>query len=67
MWIEETGGERVNHVRTDQFLETDAETVCVSCPFCLQMFEEGISAKGLEGKKEARDLLEVLADSLGDE
>lgn len=64
MWMEESRGERINHVRTDQFLETDADTVAVSCPFCLQMFTEAIESKGLEGKKQARDLVEILADSL---
>ena len=34
MWIEESQGERINHVRTDHFLETGADTVAVSCPFC---------------------------------
>ena len=41
MWMDESRGERINHVRTEQFLETDADTVGVSCPFCLQMLEEG--------------------------
>ena len=65
MWIEESRGQRVNHVRTDQFLETKADTVGVSCPFCLQMFEEGIGAKELQNEKQARDLLEILDESLG--
>ena len=30
-------GPRINHARTDHFLETGADTVGVSCPFCLQM------------------------------
>ena len=64
MWVEESGGTRINHVRTDHFLGTGAGTVGVSCPFCLQMMTEGIQAKGQEGEKEARDLLELLADSL---
>jgi Fe-S oxidoreductase len=64
LWMEESG-RRVNHIRTEHFLETESETVAVSCPFCLQMFEEGISAKGLEGKKQARDLLEILDQSTG--
>jgi Fe-S oxidoreductase len=64
MWIEESQGERINHVRTDHFLETDADTVAVSCPFCLQMMTEGIQAKGVDGEKQARDVLEILADSL---
>lgn len=64
MWIEESQGERINHVRTEHFLETQADMVGVSCPFCLQMMTEGIQAKGEAGNKEARDVLELLADSL---
>ena len=37
----------------------------MSCPFCLQMFEEGIGAKELQGKKQAKDLLEILDESMG--
>ena len=66
MWLEESGGTRINHVRTDHFLETGADTVAVSCPFCLQMLTEGIQAKGQEGQKYTKDVLEILAESLGD-
>ena len=64
VWMEEPG-QRVNHIRTDHFLKTGADTVAVSCPFCLQMMTEGISAKGFEGTKQARDLVEILDESLG--
>ena len=67
MWMEESGkGTRINHMRTDQFLETDAKTVGVSCPFCLQMLTEGIEAKGKGGEYQAKDLLEMLAESVGE-
>ena len=66
VWTEESRGDRINHLRTDQFLETEAETVGVSCPFCLQMFEEGIDSKGLRGKKRAVDVLELLDQSLAE-
>jgi Fe-S oxidoreductase/nitrate reductase gamma subunit len=59
MWMEEEG-ERVNQMRTDQFLETGAETVAVSCPFCIQMFDEGITAKGKEDDRKAVDLISIL-------
>ena len=64
LWIEDSQGSRINHTRTEHFLETNADTVGVSCPYCLQMLSEGIQAKGLDGKKQARDVLEILADSL---
>ncbi len=63
MWMEEEGT-RVNHIRTDQFLETGADSVAVSCPFCLQMMEEGIGAKGAADDKSAKDVLELLVESL---
>ncbi len=65
MWVEESQGTRINHARTDHFLETNADTVGVSCPFCLQMMEEGIQSKGRDGEKQSRDVLEILSDSLG--
>ena len=64
MWVEESRGTRINHMRTDHFLETGAATVAVSCPFCLQMLEEGIEAKGLSGEKRVKDVLELLDESL---
>jgi Fe-S oxidoreductase len=66
MWIEESQGPRINHVRTDHFLATNSDTVGVSCPFCLQMMTEGIQAKGEAENKQAKDILEILADSLED-
>ena len=66
MWIDESGGQRINHLRTEQFLETEGDTVGVSCPFCLQMFVEGIGSKGLQGQKQAKDLLEIVEESLGE-
>ncbi len=65
MWIEESRGRRVNHVRTDQFLETGADTVAVSCPFCLQMFVEGIGSNESSPDKAVKDLIELLDESLG--
>ena len=66
VWMDETGT-KVNHIRTDHFLQTGAQTVGLSCPFCLQMFVEGIGSKGVQDKREAKDLLEILDESLGEE
>ncbi|MEC7883910.1 MAG: (Fe-S)-binding protein, partial [Chloroflexota bacterium] len=65
MWFEEGGSERVNHARTDQFLETNADTVGVSCPFCMQMMEEGVQSKGVSDSRKVKDLVELLEESLG--
>ena len=65
MWFEEGGSQRVNHARTDQFLETNADTVGVSCPFCMQMMEEGVESKGVSESRKVKDLVELLEESLG--
>ncbi|MBH75515.1 MAG: hypothetical protein CL896_06980, partial [Dehalococcoidia bacterium] len=63
MWMEEEG-ERVNRIRTDHFLETQADVVGVSCPFCMQMFNEGIEAKGVQDTKQVKDLIELVQESI---
>ena len=65
MWYEEEGTERVNHARTDQFLQTGANMVGVSCPFCMQMLEEGVQSKGMNETRQVKDLVELLEESLG--
>ena len=62
MWMEEEG-QRVNHMRTDHFLETGADTVAVSCPFCIQMFDEGIGTKDQNKQKRAVDLINILDEA----
>ncbi len=62
MWMEEAG-KRVNHMRSQQFLETGSDTVAVSCPFCLQMFEDGITANGQEEPRQVKDLIEIIDDA----
>ena len=64
MWIEETSGRRINHVRTEQTLETNPDKVGVSCPFCLQMFKEGIETAGRSGDVEAVDVIELVAEAM---
>ena len=66
LWMDEPG-RKVSHIRTEQFLKTGAQTVGVSCPFCLQMLTEGISAQGADGRHQAKDLLELLAESVIEE
>ena len=43
MWMEESG-QRINHKRVDDFIATGADTLVVSCGFCIQMMDEGIAS-----------------------
>ena len=61
MWIEEQHGTtKINHLRMDEVIETGADTIATSCPYCLQMLEEGIEQKGVKETLKAKDLVEVV-------
>jgi Fe-S oxidoreductase/nitrate reductase gamma subunit len=65
MWIEEEPGTtKINHARLKDALKTGAETVVTACPYCLQMFEEGIEHKEMKDSLKAQDLVEVVEAAL---
>ncbi len=63
-WMEETIGTRINQMRTREALSTGASIVGTACPFCLQMFEDGI--KGIDAGERIRvlDLAELVGQAL---
>lgn len=67
MWVEDNSGKRINHVRTEQVLGTEPKTVGVSCPFCLQMLQEGVESLGQKDKIRVADVIELVAESIEDE
>jgi len=66
MWQEETIGRRINHIRTEEALETGCEVIATACPFCIQMFEDGLRSKEAEERVKALDLAEIVAQALAD-
>ena len=62
MWMEEHSGERINLTRVKEALETKPDTICVSCPYCLTMFEDGLKDEGAAAVR-VRDVAEVLAEA----
>jgi Fe-S oxidoreductase len=56
------GERRVNHVRTEEAVTTGAEEVISNCPFCIQMFEDGVPAiqPEEEGRIRPFDIAELL-------
>jgi Fe-S oxidoreductase len=61
MWLEEQEGRRINEMRTEQVIETGAQKVVTACPFCLQMFDDGIKTKEAEESLKVMDIAELLA------
>jgi len=62
MWVEESGGQRINHARTEEAAQTGADIIAVACPFCMQMFEEGVGSvpQAAEKGMQVFDLAELL-------
>ena len=66
MWMDESRGQRIDHLRADQFIATGSDAVVVSCPFCLQMFEQAIPSRPGGGGRRAVDLIELVDQALGE-
>ena len=58
------GGERLDDKRIQEVQASGADTVGVGCIFCMQMLENGLKSKNLEGKIEVRDVAEIVAENL---
>ena len=68
MWMEEDTGTRINAERTRQAIETGASTVATACPYCLVMMRDGLADAGERaGGMQARDIAEIMAESLPDQ
>ncbi len=63
MWMEEDQP-RVNHRRVDEAVATQANKVATACPFCLTMFDEGISARQVGDRVAVDDIAVYVARSL---
>jgi Fe-S oxidoreductase len=61
MWMEESGGQRINGLRVRQLLETQPTIIGVNCPYCLTMMEDGLGSVDGGSKVKALDLAEILA------
>ncbi len=63
MWLEENIGCRINEMRTEQVIDTKTQVVATACPYCLQMFEDGIKSKAAEESLKVKDIAELVAES----
>ena len=65
MWFDDEPDQRIGRNRVSEAIATGAETLAVSCPFCLTMMSDGIAAEG--GGVVVKDVAELLAEAIGDE
>jgi len=62
MWMEEDPQKRVCSVRSAEALATGANTVAVSCPFCLTMMTDGVASR--DDSARVLDIAEILVERL---
>lgn len=62
MWVEESKGKRINVARTEEAQATGAQVIASACPFCIQMFEDGIPTVQPDEEKRMKtfDVAELL-------
>lgn len=61
----EPGNKEINIERTEEALETKADTIAVACPFCMTMMSDGVKNKEREGDVKVKDLAELIAEGEG--
>jgi Fe-S oxidoreductase len=64
MWLEESVGKRIFIERTEEALAKNPKTICVSCPYCMTMFEDGLKDKDADGNVKVLDVAEIVAKAL---
>ena len=67
MWMEETIGQRINVLRTEQALAGSPEVIATACPYCAVMLGDGLKTLGREEDVAVRDIAEIVADRLAAE
>jgi len=58
--LEEKVGSKMSHNRVDELMQTQPDTIAVSCPYCVLMLEDALKAKGLQDKVKVKDISEFL-------
>jgi len=64
MWLEERLGTRIDMARVEEALKKDPGTICVCCPYCMTMFEDGLKDMNADDKVQVLDLAEIVASAL---
>lgn len=65
MWLHEESGRPINHLRSQEIIETGVDQIVTACPYCLTMVEDGVGSQNTPNPPQVRDVMEVIAASLG--
>jgi Fe-S oxidoreductase len=60
MWLGRQAGNRINEMRAEEALKTNADYIATSCPYCLIMLEDGLKAVSKNRTLETVDIVELV-------
>ena len=63
-WMDDKAPKRINHTRFEQVQGCGAGTAAVSCPFCMQMFDDAGAALDPQHRVRTADIAELVAEAL---
>ena len=63
-WMDDEPQKRINHERLADVKACGAETTAVSCPFCMQMFDDALKALDPDKNIRAADIAELVAEAI---
>ncbi|MEE8473997.1 MAG: (Fe-S)-binding protein [Myxococcota bacterium] len=66
-WMDDAPPRRINQMRLDDIRSSGAKTAAVSCPFCMQMFDDAVASKDSEENIRVADVAELVAEALEEE
>ncbi len=64
MWMEEPVGKLINVMRIEEALTKNPDKICVCCPYCMTMFEDGLKDEKADDRVQVIDLAEIVAEAL---
>jgi Fe-S oxidoreductase len=62
-FMDETRGRRINHIRLEQAMASEPDSIATACPYCLMMFEDATGAKGVAETLPVRDVAELMVEA----
>lgn len=63
MFLEDVEGERINSIRAEEAIATNADTIGTACPFCMTMMNDGVKAHNKHELVEVKDIAEIILEN----
>ena len=63
MFLEDEEGGKINNERTNEAIETGADTIASACPFCMTMITDGIKHFEKTEEVEIKDIAEIILEN----